>query len=39
MQTYRISVVDDDSLELLGLFGLTTCEGMDADPPSDPCER
>ena len=26
-------------LEDLGLFGETTCDGMDADPPSDPCER
>ena len=26
-------------LEDAGLFGLTTCDGMDADPPSDPCQR
>jgi microcystin-dependent protein len=28
----------DGILEDLG-FELTTCEGMDADPPNDPCER
>jgi hypothetical protein len=26
-------------LEDLGFYGLTTCEGMDADPASDPCEK
>ena len=26
-------------LEDAGLFGLFTCEGMDADPPNDPCEQ
>jgi len=26
-------------LEDLGFFGTSTCEGMDADPPSDKCEQ
>ncbi|MHC4278476.1 MAG: hypothetical protein ACYSTI_14340 [Planctomycetota bacterium] len=29
----------DVELENLGFFGVLTCEGMDADPPNDPCER
>ena len=29
----------DLQLEGLGFFGTTTCEGMDANPPSDDCER
>jgi hypothetical protein len=29
----------DLRLEDLGFFGEMTCEGIDADPPSDPCER
>jgi hypothetical protein len=29
----------DDRLEDLGFYGLLTCEGMDAYPPSDACER
>jgi len=28
-----------DTLEDLGLYGLTTCAGMDADPPNDACEK
>ncbi len=28
-----------EKLEDLGIFGEETCEGMDANPPSDPCER
>jgi len=29
----------DARLESLGFYGTTTCEGLDAVPPSDPCER
>lgn len=29
----------DRTLENQGIYGVTTCEGMDASPPSDPCER
>jgi PKD repeat protein len=29
----------DAQLEDLGFYGLSTCEGMDADPASDPCEK
>ncbi len=29
----------DAWLESLGFFGTTTCEGLDAVPPSDPCEK
>jgi hypothetical protein len=29
----------DARLEDLGFYGTTTCEGMDAVPPSDPCEK
>jgi hypothetical protein len=29
----------DQRLEDLEFFGVMTCEGIDADPPSDPCER
>jgi hypothetical protein len=29
----------DRILENEGLYGVATCEGMDANPPSDPCER
>ena len=27
------------ALEDLGFYGMTTCEGMDADPPSNECEK
>jgi hypothetical protein len=27
------------ALENLGFYGMTTCDGMDAVPPSDPCEQ
>jgi cysteine-rich repeat protein len=29
----------DTKLEAEGFYGLTTCEGMDANPPSDMCEK
>jgi len=29
----------DDRLEDLGLYGTLTCDGMDADPANDPCEK
>jgi hypothetical protein len=29
----------DARLEDLGFYGMLTCEGMDADPPSDMCEK
>jgi hypothetical protein len=29
----------DAGLEDLGFYGMLTCEGMDADPPSDMCEK
>ncbi len=29
----------EERLEQLGFYGETTCEGMDADPANDPCER
>jgi hypothetical protein len=29
----------DHALEDLGLYGTLTCDGMDANPPSDPCQR
>ncbi len=28
-----------EGLEDAGMFGVLTCEGMDADPPSDKCEK
>jgi hypothetical protein len=29
----------DNRIENLGFYAVSTCEGMDAEPPSDPCER
>jgi hypothetical protein len=29
----------DAKLEELGFFGITTCEGLDANPANDPCEK
>ncbi len=30
---------DSEFENILPMYGLLTCEGLDADPPSDPCER
>jgi hypothetical protein len=35
----ELMVCADEKLEDLGFYAMSTCEGMDADPPSDECEK